>query len=119
MKSFFKAMAINRWEEGVHYGVVNTEWERLDGNWKDTFIRYDCEKPENLDQLLEIAKSLSAELTHCRIDLYNWRKRVLFGEITLYPGGAQNNLMPREVAVEYGKPIDLERIKREYINGVV
>lgn len=46
------------------------------------------EKPENLEQMIEIAEMLSTPFPFCRIDLYNNDNKIKFGEITFYPGGA-------------------------------
>lgn len=44
------------------------------------------EKPENFEQMLEIAKVLSADFPHVRVDLYNLDGKIYFGELTFYDG---------------------------------
>jgi hypothetical protein len=44
-----------------------------------------AEKPVNFETMLDIARYLSKEATFARVDLYNERGRIIFGEITLYP----------------------------------
>lgn len=41
--------------------------------------------PKCYEQMLEIASKLSADFPYCRVDLYEVKGRVLFGEITLTP----------------------------------
>lgn len=65
----------------------NLSWEKQDIilNYPNTDI--EIEKPLNLDEMISISKSLSEEFIFCRIDLYNSKNKVYFGEITLFPGG--------------------------------
>lgn len=42
-------------------------------------------KPDNLDEMIHIAKMLSKNIPFSRIDLYNTNNKLLFGEITLFP----------------------------------
>lgn len=42
-------------------------------------------KPENLDEMLYIAKLLSQDFKFVRVDLYNLHGKVLFGELTFSP----------------------------------
>lgn len=42
-------------------------------------------KPKNLERMIEIARILSADFVFSRIDLYNVKGKILFGEITLHP----------------------------------
>lgn len=43
-------------------------------------------KPENLDKMLEIAKILSADFKEVRVDLYNIKGNIIFGELTFTTG---------------------------------
>lgn len=45
------------------------------------------EKPENFDQMAAIAAKLSSGFSHVRVDLYNARGRIYFGEMT-FTGGS-------------------------------
>lgn len=46
-----------------------------------------AERPDKLDEMMSIARTLSENLYYARIDLYYSNQRVYFGEITLYPTG--------------------------------
>jgi hypothetical protein len=41
-------------------------------------------RPERLEKLLELAETLGAGFDHVRVDFYEWNKRLLVGELTLY-----------------------------------
>jgi len=44
-------------------------------------------KPKELDEMLSISRKLSSGLPYCRVDLYDFCRKVYFGEITFTPGG--------------------------------
>lgn len=60
------------------------EWNKRDENLTPAF-RNDatCPKPDNLEELLEVASKLSEGIPQCRIDLYDIESNIYFGEITL------------------------------------
>lgn len=64
------------------------DWERanlkrIDANTSEKAVP----RPENLEEMLSVAKTLSKDMYYARIDLYNVDGKVFFGEITLYPTG--------------------------------
>ena len=44
----------------------------------------DPEKPQNYERMVEIAKLLSKDFPHVRVDLYNEDGKIIFGELTFY-----------------------------------
>ncbi len=48
-----------------------------------------CEhpRPSRFDEMLEVARELAKEFIHVRIDLYLCDEKVVFGEMTFFPGG--------------------------------
>jgi hypothetical protein len=46
--------------------------------------------------MIEIARSLAEGLPFSRIDLYAIEKRIVFGEITLYPDGGLGLFEPKQ-----------------------
>lgn len=51
-------------------------------------------RPPNFDQMLAIARKLSAGVGYVRVDLYNINGRVVFGELTNYPGAGLLKFLP-------------------------
>lgn len=51
--------------------------------------------PENYDDMVKVAESLSAGIDFARVDLYSVGGRVYFGELTCYHGGGMIRLSPR------------------------
>ena len=68
-------------------------------------------KPENYEQMLELAELLSADYPHVRVDLYNIAGKIYFGELTFFPASGLTPFEPREwdnILGEYLKlPLDI------------
>ena len=70
------------------YLPYSTEWKPL----YDYYDRFDAnaelvKKPSNLDDMINCAETLAADIDLVRIDLYSNDERIWFGEITLTPSG--------------------------------
>jgi len=69
-------------------------------------------KPGNLKEVIDIARELSKEFVLARIDLYNVDyKKIVFGEITLYPCSGTGDLKPVSYEYHYGCLLDLNAVK--------
>ena len=87
-----------------------------DTQWNDLHISSDCPcidaeipKPETLDEMLEIARTLSADFPAARIDLYSIRGKVYFGEITFFPWSGYVNYEPDSFDFEMGSKFVLPK----------
>ena len=72
----------------------------------------DLPKPQNLELMTEFARKLSSDFPFVRVDFYNVRGRIYFGEMTFYPCNGLGVLDPQEKDFEFGSWI---RVKRESI----
>ena len=94
--------------------LYDTGWHRLPltigypSNWNREF-----EKPQGLDKMLEIASLLSTGYPHLRVDLYNMKGNVLFGELTFFHGSGFEKFSPDEWDYKFGEWITLPQVKRE------
>lgn len=76
---------------------LNTDWTLTDFGRDDYHpLNNIPEKPENLEEMLAIARKLSAGIPHVRVDLYNIDKHIYFGELTLYTGSGYIPFNPKE-----------------------
>ncbi|MED4351106.1 ATP-grasp fold amidoligase family protein [Schinkia azotoformans] len=67
------------------------------------------EKPLKLDDMVEIAKTLSNSFTYVRVDLYFYSNRIYFGEFTFTPAGCVDlDLLP-DADYRIGELLDLNR----------
>ncbi len=64
-------------------------------------------KPENLEQMLDIAKKLSAGIPFLRVDLYVVGAQIYVGELTFFPNGGIEPFAPPEFDLELGHMLQL------------
>ncbi len=64
------------------------------------------ERPAQLDEMLDIARRLSAGFPYCRVDCYLVDNRVYVGELTFYPNRGVNAL-PWHIERLFGDWLDL------------
>lgn len=71
--------------------VFDVNWKEmgvsLNGNFPPVLLP---EKPDNFDEMLDIALRLAKNLDYIRVDLYNVSGRIVFGELTNYPQSGRN-----------------------------
>ena len=77
--------------------VLNIEWTIADfgRNDYDSFENIP-EKPDNLEEMLSLARKLSVGIPHVRVDLYNIDKDIYFGELTFYTASGFIPFNPKE-----------------------
>lgn len=103
---------------------LNTDWTLTDFGRDDYHpLNKIPEKPENLEEMLAIARKLSAGIPHVRVDLYNIDKHIYFGELTLYTGSGYIPFNPKEYDEKLGDLLTLPNAtgggKYLIINGVI
>lgn len=93
----------------------NSLMKYLDLNWEDTpfkrpdhdEIKHIIEKPDNFEEMINIAKTLSQNLHFLRVDLYNIDGKIYFSELTFYPGSGFSEFSPREWELNIGSWIKI------------
>lgn len=111
--SDYKFLCFNGKPEYVVYDVdrfTNHKRNIYDINWNDLHISSDCpcankayEKPEKLDEMLEIAKILAEDFPAVRVDLYCIEGKIYFGELTFFPWSGYVQYTPDEFDFEMGE----------------
>ena len=64
-------------------------------------------QPENFDEMKKIAADLAKDFPFVRVDLYDVKGRVFFGELTFVPTGGFMKLTPEETIEEWGSWLTL------------
>lgn len=64
-------------------------------------------KPAHFDLMINLARRLAENKSFSRIDFYQVRDQVLFGEITFYPTTGMGGFDPEEYDMAFGKMIQL------------
>lgn len=68
-------------------------------------------KPNNLEEMIELAEILSKDLPFIRVDFYDVDNKIYFGELTFYPASGFNPFEPNEWDYKLGDLIELPEIK--------
>ena len=72
--------------------------------------------PPLFEEMKDVARKLSKDLPHARIDLYEYKGKLKFGEITFFDSSGFEKFEPEEWAVTFGDWIKLpNKISHEYI----
>lgn len=81
-----------------------------DTEWNDLHVASDCPcsdvdypKPENLEEMLQIARVLSEDFPAVRVDLYSIENKIYFGELTFFPWSGYVQYTPDEFDFELGE----------------
>lgn len=74
----------------------------------DKFPEGDFEKPDNLDEMFEIAKTLSSGFKLARVDLYNVNGKIYFGELTFNSGAGRDLIYPNEYNLIVGEQLNIK-----------
>lgn len=85
----------------------DTRWNLLDFSDKVGAIQPWVPKPVNLEKMLALAAKLSVGLGYVRVDFYNVKGRVYFGEFTFTPAAGILKYSPDSWDLAHGKKWDL------------
>jgi len=66
-------------------------------------------RPSKLEKMLDLAKILSENIPHVRVDFYSIRDKIYFGELTFTHGSGYEKFEPKEFGLEMGSWIKLPK----------
>lgn len=90
-------------EKHVKYSTRNLDWSVLNNTKPEYLPDVEIEKPKHLAEMIEIAKTLSSDFDFVRVDLYEYKDTVYFGELTFSPWGGIMYSYTDEAIKEYGR----------------
>jgi TupA-like ATPgrasp len=70
-------------------------------------INRDIPKPPNFEKMIKVAEILSEDFPHVRVDLYNIKGKIIFGELTFYNASGYTIFTPDEFDFILGEEFDL------------
>ena len=65
------------------------------------------DKPYCLKEMIDISRDLSHKLPFVRVDLYEVKKKIIFGEMTFYPKSGLPDFIPNEYDEILGRMLEL------------
>jgi hypothetical protein len=78
---------VNRYTEEVRTAFYDPSWRHLPVAYRHAPIKRN--RPDNLEQMIQVAETIAKGMDFARIDLYSDGNRIIkFGEITFTPGNA-------------------------------
>ena len=94
-----------------HYrNIYDLDWNLLDLKIKFPInAEHQIEKPVNLNEMIELAEKLSKNIPHVRVDFYNVRGKIYFGELTFFHGSGFTKIEPEEWDEKIGEYIKLPK----------
>lgn len=100
----------DRSSNSVALGAYDLNWNRLENALipSTDYPSVDLlPRPENLSEMIDVAKRLSKPFPEVRVDLYNVNGRVYFGELTFTSLGGMMLYYTQEALLEMGAHVDL------------
>lgn len=87
---------------------VTTDWKLANfGRTDYKRLKGLPQRPDKLEEMIEIAKKLSDKVPFLRVDLYEIDGKVYFGELTFTPCAGMMPFDPPEADLEIGKMLDI------------
>ncbi|MGN8646341.1 ATP-grasp fold amidoligase family protein [Gracilibacillus sp. HCP3S3_G5_1] len=72
-------------------------------------LSYKVKKPKKLEEMIDLARKISANIPHVRIDFYYINEKILFGEMTLYHQNGLGRIRPDDFNYEIGSWLELPK----------
>ncbi|MDG4716357.1 ATP-grasp fold amidoligase family protein [Winogradskyella marincola] len=90
------------------YCFYDLDWNKIkNDNPSNTFLSKDIERPDNLNELLSVAKKLAEGFIFIRVDLYSIEGKIYFGELTFFPTSGLQRLYVERLNKELGELMHL------------
>jgi len=107
-------VCVGRESGSTKFYFFDKKWnlKRYNKRGKEAPAGFTLPKPDNMDEMFEIAKKLSVAsgAPFLRVDLYNVNGKIYFGELTFYPDcGMDRNRLP-ETDEYFGSLVDLTKV---------
>ena len=109
VKTNYLYVATERQKKGeeTKFDFFDLDWNHLPVTNGHPNNPLPIDKPQNFNEMIEIAKKLSVGKTHIRVDLYNIRGKIYFGELTFFHWSGMVAYNPREWDYKFGEYIKL------------
>lgn len=87
--------------------IFDAEWNKQHFELGFESSTEEITRPRKLQEMLNIAESLSKGFYFVRIDLYDCQDQIYFGEMTFYPGEGSERFKPQKWDLTFGKMLTL------------
>lgn len=98
-----------RFSDGLKITIFDREWNVMPFERRHyPKSRVLIPKPLNYEKMILFAEKLSQGMPFVRVDFYEIKGKIYFGELTFYPGSGFEEFTPELADLELGNWIDLE-----------
>ncbi len=98
-------------DTNVKFDFYDTNWNYIKVAQGHEHAKNPIKKPEKLDEMLEIARKLSKDFPHVRVDLYYEKGKIYFGELTFFHFSGLTPFWPKKYDYIFGEYFDIKNIK--------
>lgn len=98
-----------RYTDHYCHVVYDPQWNKQDVIIGQSSNSANYQKPDTLEEMLEIARTLSKDFPAVRIDLYDIGGQILFGEMTYFPWSGYMHFRPDEFDFILGEKFTLRK----------
>lgn len=92
----------------VHFDFFDMSFKHMPFRQKyDVLSPHKIEKPKNFELMIDIARKLSKDIPHVRVDLYNIDGKIYFGEMTFFNNSGLEPFVPEVWDYKLGEMIIL------------
>ncbi|WP_136668384.1 ATP-grasp fold amidoligase family protein [Flavobacterium sp. H122] len=104
-----KSVWVKTFDKGLYKNCYyDLDWNKINEDEKrNNFLDVDVKKPENFEEMIEVAHQLSKDFLFMRVDLYSIQNKTYFGELTFFPWGGKQRLTVEKFNKEYARLIEL------------
>ena len=92
----------------MHRNIYNLDWTRHSGYITNEQDSFDVNKPEKLDEMIDLARKLAKGFKEVRVDFYYVNKQIYFGELTFTPAAGFSTFSSYEFDLELGEMFDVK-----------
>lgn len=97
-------------ETTLKFNWFNTKWEEQLFSKASYRSKEEIHPPKELDEMLKIAETLSKDFPFVRVDLYNPKGRIIFGELTFTPACCCAPYFSEEGLTRLGSYLALDKV---------
>ena len=83
-------------ENGLNVTFYDTDWNRLPFERHYPASKVEIEKPKTYDEMVKLAERLAENIPFVRVDFYEVKGKIYFGELTFFPGSGFEEFVPEK-----------------------
>lgn len=91
----------------VKFDFFDLEWNHINVKQGHLNSKIKIEKPERLEEMLEVCRKLSKDFPHVRVDLYYENNKIYFGELTFFHFSGMTAFHPQKYDKIFGDYFNL------------